>query len=331
MEKEVSKITKVEIKKLWGRYDLVWNLHPDVNVLSGINGSGKSSILDCIFGLLSNGEFSIKVEHLFEKIIIEFDNMEYMDFVYFIDSQKNSDYILPNASIVVVLNTEDKNKLENKNIYFGLINFANNYEFLNLPKTCKISTFDTEILGIEKPDKEVHTVLDREIFTLQKRYLDFQLNIGKKVIEAISKGNNAHTQEEVAKIRQQQERFLEIIDHLFKDTDKKINRQKNEIMFLFGDKELTPYQLSSGEKQILVILLTLLVQDNQYAIVFLDEPEVSLHFDWQKKLIQYMRELNPNAQIIIATHSPALIIEGWRDKVTDVKDIIVKDHSKSAN
>jgi predicted ATPase len=78
----------------------------------------------------------------------------------------------------------------------------------------------------------------------------------------------------------------------------------------------------------LVILLTTLVQDNKPAIIFMDEPEISLHFDWQKKLIQYMRELNPNAQIILATHSPALIIEGWRDKVKDVRDLITHDRLK---
>jgi predicted ATPase len=37
-----------------------------------------------------------------------------------------------------------------------------------------------------------------------------------------------------------------------------------------------------------------------------------------------MRELNPNAQIIIATHSPALIMDGWMDAVIDVDDIVVK-------
>ena len=61
----------------------------------------------------------------------------------------------------------------------------------------------------------------------------------------------------------------------------------------------------------------------------MDEPEISLHFDWQKKLIQYIREINPNAQIILATHSPAVVIEGWRDKVSDVRDLITGDTSKS--
>ena len=34
-----------------------------------------------------------------------------------------------------------------------------------------------------------------------------------------------------------------------------------------------------------------------------------------------MLDLNPNVQIILTTHSPAVIMNGWRDHVTDVEDI----------
>ena len=47
----------------------------------------------------------------------------------------------------------------------------------------------------------------------------------------------------------------------------------------------------------------------------------SLHIEWQQKLIAMIRELNPNAQIILTTHSPAVIMEGWLDAVTEVSDI----------
>ena len=53
----------------------------------------------------------------------------------------------------------------------------------------------------------------------------------------------------------------------------------------------------------------------------MDEPEASLHFEWQQRLIGMVHELNPNAQIILTTHSPALIMNGWEDHVTEVSDI----------
>ena len=84
-----------------------------------------------------------------------------------------------------------------------------------------------------------------------------------------------------------------------------------------------PYQLSSGEKQLLVILLTVLVEDQLPYVLFMDEPEVSLHVEWQQTLIDSIMKLNPNLQIILTTHSPAVVMNGWLDKVTEVSEIEV--------
>ena len=45
-------------------------------------------------------------------------------------------------------------------------------------------------------------------------------------------------------------------------------------------------------------------------------------------LAGFIRELNPNLQLIIATHSPAIIMEGWLDKVFEISDITTKDNLK---
>jgi predicted ATP-dependent endonuclease of OLD family len=115
--------------------------------------------------------------------------------------------------------------------------------------------------------------------------------------------------------------FQDIVDSLFAETGKKIIRTENEIRFSQIGETLVPYQLSSGEKQMLAILLTVLVEDNKNYVLFMDEPEVSLHIDWQQQLIDLILKLNPNVQIILTTHSPAVIMNGWMDKVTEVSDI----------
>ena len=76
----------------------------------------------------------------------------------------------------------------------------------------------------------------------------------------------------------------------------------------------------------LVILLTVLIEDNRPYVLFMDEPEVSLHIDWQQRLIEMVKSLNPHVQIILTTHSPAVIMNGWMDKVTEVSDILVEEH-----
>ena len=100
-------------------------------------------------------------------------------------------------------------------------------------------------------------------------------------------------------------------------------RTENEICFSHIGETLVPYQLSSGEKQMLAILLTVLVEDRKPYILFMDEPEISLHIDWQERLINIILDMNPNVQIILTTHSPAVIMNGWMGHVTEVSDILI--------
>ena len=51
---EARKIKQIEITKLFGYKDIKWTLNDDINILSGINGTGKSTILS-IIGELING------------------------------------------------------------------------------------------------------------------------------------------------------------------------------------------------------------------------------------------------------------------------------------
>tara|TARA_R110000868_G_scaffold241497_2_gene496340 strand:- start:89422 stop:90174 length:753 start_codon:yes stop_codon:yes gene_type:complete len=81
------------------------------------------------------------------------------------------------------------------------------------------------------------------------------------------------------------------------------------------------FRLSSGEKQLLIQLLESTIQDQEPAIFIADEPELSLHVKWQSKLLGSLRELNPQAQLIIATHSPDIVAQ-FRKSVVDMRDVV---------
>jgi len=72
-------------------------------------------------------------------------------------------------------------------------------------------------------------------------------------------------------------------------------------------KILSSGVLSSGEKQLLILLGETLLQRERPSILIADEPELSLHVLWQEKLIANLRTLNPAAQIVVATHSPDIV------------------------
>lgn len=73
------------------------------------------------------------------------------------------------------------------------------------------------------------------------------------------------------------------------------------------DKEIISAQLSSGEKQLIILLTEALLQKSAETLFIADEPELSLHIEWQRKVVSSIIKLNPNAQIIIATHSPEIV------------------------
>ena len=261
-------IEQIEIESLWsGTKHILWNLDRKVNILSGINGVGKSTILSKVIrGLAQGGEFP---SHLLKGVHLKVKP----------EDAKWIRYDVIRSFDRPLVNTDSLSQIEN-----------------------------------------LITELDWQLFLLQRKYLDYQVNVGNRIIEVLQSGaKDAALQAQ--SISEGKKMFQDIIDDLFKETGKTIIRTENEIRFSQFGEVLRPYQLSSGEKQMLAILLTVLVEDRLPYVLFMDEPEVSLHFEWQKRLIELILKLNPNVQLILATHSPAVIMNGWMDHVTEVTDI----------
>lgn len=97
------------------------------------------------------------------------------------------------------------------------------------------------------------------------------------------------------------------------------NELRVEIKGIEGSFSLSV--LSSGEKQLVIILGEALLQKKMEAIYVADEPELSLHVSWQEKLIDMLRQINPKAQIIFATHSPDIVAH-YQDKVFDMETML---------
>ncbi|MCH5307387.1 MAG: AAA family ATPase [Prevotella sp.] len=278
MVKYADYIKQIEIDSLWGgRKHILWTLDPHVNILSGINGVGKSTILNKVFrSIHTNGDLQ---NHLLKGVRITSE-------------------------------PEDAT-----HIRFDIIRSAG-----DPPVALSEGRGAWNVSGSQSPlpwGGDGGGYLDFQLYNLQRKYLDYQVNIGNRIIQALQEGQTDAAQQ----LSQAKTCFQNMVDDLFEETGKKLVRTENEIRFSQIGETLVPYQLSSGEKQMLAILLTVLVEDRQPYVLFMDEPEISLHVEWQKRLIDLIVELNPNVQIILTTHSPAVIMNGWLDNVTEVSDI----------
>ena len=269
MEVQANYIKRIEIHGLWHRYDIAWDLRPDVNILSGINGVGKTTILNRSVNYLEQTSGEVKSDEK-NGVHVNFDN--------------------PAATFIP-------------------------YDV--------IRSYDRPLImgdfTARMADANVKSELDWQLYLLQRRYLDYQVNIGTKMIELLS--GDEEQRSLAPSLSLPKRKFQDMIDELFSYTHKTIDRKSNDIVFYQNGERLLPYKLSSGEKQMLVILLTVLVRDDDHCVLFMDEPEASLHIEWQQKLIGMIRSLNPNVQLILTTHSPAVIMEGWLDAVTEVSEI----------
>jgi len=281
-------IKKVEIKNLWG-HDFVWTLHDDVNVLIGPNGAGKSMMLRMIHEAIlavEDTELNFRLFDPIDEIIIELED-----------------------DIVIRANSESRAITSNKPIETYTIS------------TTSIDTFDvTE----KSPDPNM-TLLDYQLEKLKQQFVVYQRDLSNKVEETLTNGNGDSKSDDldfISKIYDTKNVFLRILDELFSTTGKKFDEKEFYFPKIDNPQHpILPKNLSSGEKQILIILLNALLQNKKKFILFMDEPEISLHVDWQRKLIGYVRLINPNGQVILATHSPTVYYQGWTEKVARIEDI----------
>lgn len=134
------------------------------------------------------------------------------------------------------------------------------------------------------------------------------------------------------KIKKRIELYFQVVNSLFGETGKEITIDPKNNTLAFVLKRLSGLnvvtggtvqleQLSSGEKQMLLILTTVFLQEEKPCILLMDEPEISLHITWQDRLIEKIRQLNPYCQLILTTHSPNIFANGWEDKIVFIEDL----------
>ena len=244
-------IKEIEIDALWGgRKHIKWTLDPQVNILSGVNGDGKSTILR---RAITGAKTINAIEKQGIRLVTEPSDAEYIRYNWICTPDVRSEY--------------DENLQ-------GLVEKYNGNQ--------------DKVRGTKDNQEKVNVNVPVPVRVEQRRAL-----------------------------------LYDIIDKLFSATHKTVDREKKEFTLLFYGEPIDLKVLSSGEKQMLTILLAVYLENEEPYVLFMDEPEVSLHVEWQKQLISIIRKMNPNVQIILSTHSPAMIMDGWMDKVTEVSEITV--------
>jgi len=320
-----NKIKNISIQNLFDSRNIDWNLK-DVNVLVGKNGLGKSTILQLIQTTLTQ-ELGSNALSLCDRVEITFDD---------------------NSSTFASSKVEfDEHNFKNAFQKFMESGLFEEQLKSAVSKNKKISNRDIKILKdrlfseiIEKDNSRVK-VEQYEFKKCEKQYhVEFisTINMSANSINKIqtSDGRVANfldleIQSELNRLIKNdstdlQDKLTYSLNKIFSETNKKVYIINDQLVIKLSDEREIAYKnLSSGERQVIYIFLKVINANINNSIILMDEPEISLHLSWQESLLTSIRDVNKDSQIIIVTHSPAIVMNGWMDSFVDIKDIISEE------
>ncbi len=135
-----------------------------------------------------------------------------------------------------------------------------------------------------------------------------QLSLIERVEDFVNKFNDNEFQ-----IFSHINKYLAIMNSFLADSKKTLSFKDDSslLVTLPSKSPADVYFLSSGERQLFVLITTLMFSDeiNRADAVIIDEPELSLHLKWQEMFVESLLEANPSIQLILATHSPSIIVD----------------------
>ena len=300
------KIEKVHIKNVKGIKDLELSFKKDnkildVIVLAGINGSGKTTILEAIKDFFYNEN-------------VNYSNLE-----------------KSNVNLAVFFENFEKNKIEeaeksSDNYKHALWDFFGTFQNYNLYRKNSNDYYRNQIAKrFDIPPKIIYVPAENKFenvetksTTLSRDY-NFINIINSNIIGDIpsyiaTRRNYLATIEEDLTMKEVTNKVVNEINSIFNilELDVKLKGfSKNEkIMPVFENsagEEFDINDLSSGEKQLFLRTLSIKMLEPKNSIILIDEPELSLHPKWQQRIIEVYKKIGENNQIIIATHSPHIL------------------------
>ena len=279
-------------------------------IITGKNGSGKTTILNRIYTLIGSciNDTPFQQVQALQTNINSYPNDKLMD-QWKTELKKITDIELR------FFNHNQSNLSELA--YDYLKRNVGNYIFSYFQAHRKMSLSD--VYTVTKESEFINQlndpVIKEQFISSLKQYL-----VNKKVYEAFDyMDSNTETQ------NQNNFFFQKLTDTLRtvlndKNLTLKFEKENFEFYIKLGDgRKVTFNQLSDGFSAFMSILLELFIrvdiirkQRNDFTlnpegIILIDEPETHFHIEMQYEILSLLNNLFPDIQLIVATHSPAII------------------------
>lgn len=347
-------LKKLELKSFRGFENLELEFNPDLNIFIGVNGAGKTSILDAcslvmsqvVARLVTNENERVHFDHWFESDDVNFKSKESIIKVYLENDSSLYRYtlkknIFDEASFEVFRPEEGdfiadikKNLTKESSVPLLL--------YVNASKDFKVDVAldETQIKKQNKHLPQLDVYLDasnKKTYSFKDFGLWWRIEEDKENEKRL-RSDPAYRSPQLEVVRLAQKQFLEILkgdqyDNMFIS---RTNPDPSNYFFIAKEGDLfvkkdNAYiklaQLSDGEKQILLLVSDIsrrLVTANPnnpevlkkgQGIVLVDEVDQHLHPGWQRKIVPALREVFPSIQFILTTHSPQVLSQVQHEKI----------------
>ncbi|WP_261902706.1 AAA family ATPase [Vibrio fortis] len=349
----MKKIKSFTIYNLWNRKEVSIDLNEQVTFLTGYNGSGKSTVLNILFDTLSQEYYSTS-KHRFWACTVKFTDGSYkskaclphsshsIEIAEDINSYVEGDVFSFDGIRAVELAYEKKIEEQRYNLYdskeLGVISIEN---------YSGTETVESDPFLFQDERKCMHNMknssidfdgqywshygieLDQKLIYVLDKLQVYEAKTNKLLSEEIFSLKNNMTKKEMLNILKRHEesrhdlkKLFSVLNSYFEPLGKVIVKDESERIELCVKKtnsRIHWYNLSRGEKTLIYLfLVTFLYKDKTELFIF-DEPDIAIHIEWQERLVSDLVSIAPNAQYFIATHSPALIMNGWLDNTKELK------------
>lgn len=351
------RIEKIHIRNFRGYEDLEVDFKSNFNLIIGENGSGKTALLEAL--TISMGSFFLGLRNIDSKGITskdvriashEFSEEYQFPVVIKAEGIISNNYLSWERSLNGLNNrTTSVNAKQIKDYAEFLSNSISSGKNLNLPLLVYYSTgrlFNESYETIRKSDSNQK---EKEIASRYRPY--------ERCLEAVSthkKFQKWFRDKEITKI---QKRTEDISLNLVQDTViRNLPNCKNfyfefdpdkpqGLKLEFNDGRILPFSsLSDGTRNFFALLSDIAfkaVSLNPHlgenalleteGIVLIDELDLHLHPEWQRRIVDALKRSFPKIQFICTTHSPFIIQATEENELLIIKDNNIRENNSGIN
>jgi len=319
-------ITKIKINKVRHLNNIEIKLSDEARkhlILTGDNGSGKTSFLTALATYLSNvieNKSLLQISNSNKELKNISDNIKSLQVV--LKGKISENEKLSYSTSIKSLKQSQKIYQDNINSLEGLISL----NFNNTDNVVEMNQEGNYIIAFFNAKREINPITPQGVKLFgEKRKYNIKDTIGRYFIQHIvnlkadkSFARDDHDFKTVDKIERWFNDFEKILKIIFNDKKIKLQFDRNNYNFKIlqsGKEEFNFNTLADGYSAIFNIITELILRMNVkksksydiQGIVLIDEVETHLHIDLQKKILPFLTKFFPKIQFIISTHSPFIL------------------------